>query len=488
MMTGEQYISSLREMHTVVYYRGERVENLVDHPGIRPHINAAAMTYDMAHDPQFEELVTAVSHITGERISRFTHIHQSADDLVKKIKMLRAIAQRTGSCFQRCVGFDGINALYGVTYEIDQKRGTDYHSRFREFLKYVQKNDRMSDGAMTDPKGDRGLSPSKQPDPDQYLHVVERRTDGIVVRGAKVHQTGAVNSHEIIAMPTVALGPDDADYAVAFALPSDTKGISYIFGRQTNDTRKEEGTIDQGNARFGIVGGEALVIYNDVFVPWERVFMCGEYEFAGQLVERFACYHRQNYGGCKTGVADVLIGACNALCKCQGTDRASHVRDKLTEMTHLAESLYCCSVACSSEGRRLPSGQYFVDPMLANVTKLNVTRNIYEICRIAQDLAGGFIATLPFEQDLRHPEIGQYVDKYFKGVAGFPTEYRFRLGRLIENMTGGTALAESMHGAGSPQAMKVMIMRQANLEHKSRLAMDLAGIPRTEKSTEKPGV
>ncbi len=222
----------------------------------------------------------------------------------------------------------------------------------------------MCDGAMTDPKGDRSLAPSKQADPDQFLHVVERREDGMVVRGAKAHQTGAVNSHEIIVMPTVALGPEDADYAIAFAVPMDTPGIICIFGRQSNDSRKEEGEIDQGNSCFGAVGGEALVVFEDVFVPWERVFMCGEYEFAGQLVERFASYHRQNYGGCKAGVADVLIGACAALAKYQGTERASHVKDKLTEMAHLAETMYCCSLACSSEGSADPSGQYYVDPLL----------------------------------------------------------------------------------------------------------------------------
>jgi 4-hydroxybutyryl-CoA dehydratase/vinylacetyl-CoA-Delta-isomerase len=484
MMTGEQYIQSLRKMKPLVYYRGEKVESVVDHPGIRPHVNAAAMTYEMAHDPQFEELLTATSHITGQKGSRFTHIHQSRDDLVKKVKMLRAIGQRTGSCFQRCVGLDAINALYGVTYEIDQKKGTAYHQRLLEFLEYVQATDRISDGAMTDPKGDRSLPPSRQPDPDQYLHVIERRHDGIVVRGAKVHQTGAVNSHEIIAMPTVSLREDDADYAVAFATPSDTPGLIYIFGRQTNDSRKEEGEIDQGNTRFGIVGGEAMVVFENVFVPWKRVFMCGEYEFAGQLVERFACYHRQNYGGCKTGVADVLIGACTAICRYQGTDKASHVRDKIAEMSHLAETMYCCSLACSAEGHRTQSGQYFVDPLLANITKLNVTRNIYEICRLAQDLAGGLVATLPSEQDLRHPVVGKYVEKYFKGVAEVPTEHRFRIARLIENMTGGTALVESMHGAGSPQAMKIVILRQANLEHKMRLAADLAGIPRLEEAAE----
>jgi 4-hydroxybutyryl-CoA dehydratase / vinylacetyl-CoA-Delta-isomerase len=262
----------------------------------------------------------------------------------------------------------------------------------------------------------------------------------------------------------------------------DTPGIICIFGRQANDTRKEEGFLDQGNTCFGSVGGESLVIFDDVFVPWERVFMCGEYDYAGLLVDRFASYHRQNYGGCKTGVADVLIGACATLAGYQGTAKASHVRDKLTEMAHLAETMYCCSLACSYEGAPTPSGQYFVDPLLANVTKLNVTRNVYEVARLAQDIAGGFIATLPSEQDLASPEIGKYVEKYFKSVAGIATEDRIRIARLIEAMSSGTALVESMHGAGSPQAMKVMIQRQVNLERKMRLATDIAGVTESEET------
>jgi len=476
MKTGEEYIESLRELKPVVYFRGERIENLVDHPAFRPHINAAAATYDMAHDPQFEDLVSATSHLTGEKINRFTHIHHSPEDLVKKVRMLRAIGQQTGTCFQRCVGHDALNALYGVTYEIDQQRGTDYHQRLVEYLKYVQANDLMCTGAMTDPKGDRSLPPHKQADPDLYLHVVEKRGDGIVVRGAKAHQTGAVNSHEIIVMPTIALGPEDEDYAVSFAIPSDSEGLLYIFGRQTNDLRKLEGGIDQGNVRYGVVGGEALVVFEDVFVPWERVFMCGEHEFAGLLVERFASYHRQNYGGCKTGVADVLIGATLALAEYHGVARASHIRDKITEMIHLTETLYCCSIACSAQGSKTASGACFVDPLLANTTKLNVTRFMYEICRLAQDIAGGFIATMPSEKDLRDPEVGKYVEKYLKAAADVPAEHRIRIGRLIENMTGGTALVESMHGAGSPQAQKIMILRRANLEHKRKLALKLAGI------------
>lgn len=475
MKNGSQYIASLRTLNTKVYAFGKQVEDLVDNPIFQPHINAAAVTYDMAHDPMFEDLVTVTSHLTGKRISRFTHIHQSTEDLVKKVKMLRMIAQRTGTCFQRCVGFDALNALYTVTYEMDQSLGTKYHDRFKDYLSYVQENDLMVAGSMTDPKGDRSLRPSQQVDPDMYVHVVEKNAKGIVIRGAKAHQTGIVNSHEMLVMPTTALVAEDANYAVTCAIPVDAPGVIHIFGRQTNDTRKH-GEIDQGNARYGIVGGEALTVLEDVFVPWERVFMCGEWEFAGKLVENFACYHRQNYGGCKGGVSDVIIGATALMAEQSGIAKASHVKDKLTEMILLTETLYASSIACSAEGRPTASGAYFVDPMLANITKQNVTRNIYEICRLSHDIAGGLIATLPSEADLRSPEIGCYVDKYFKGVASIPTEDRIRVARLIENMTGGTALAESMHGAGSPQAQRVMIMRQGNIEQKKKLAKTLAGL------------
>jgi 4-hydroxybutyryl-CoA dehydratase/vinylacetyl-CoA-Delta-isomerase len=204
--------------------------------------------------------------------------------------------------------------------------------------------------------------------------------------------------------------------------------------------------------------------------------MCGEYDFAFDLVERFATAHRQNYGGCKVGLADVLVGASYALAEVQGVAGASHVRDKLVEMVQLAETLYCCSIACSCQGYALPAGNYMADPLLANVTKLNVTRSAYEMARLAQDLAGGMLATMPSEMDWGNARIGKYVDKYLKGKADVPAETRMRFLRLIEGMTCGTALAESMHGAGSPQAQKIMIMRRANWERKKKLAQKLAGI------------
>jgi len=476
MMTGNEYRESLRRLKPEVYYLGEKIESVADHPAFIPHVNAAALTYEMALAPEFEELLSATSHLTGEKINRYTHIHHSHDDLVKKVKMMRALGQQTGSCFQRCVGHDGLNSVYSVTYEIDQKMGTDYHKRLVDLLREVQSKDLMISGTMTDVKGDRRLSPSKQKDPDLYVHVVEKREDGIVVSGAKAHITGAVNSHGHLVMPTAAMKAEDADYAVCFYVPVDAPGVIHIFGRQTNDERKCSCFLDQGNVDYGIVGGEALIIFDKAFVPWEHVFMCGEYEFAYELVERFATAHRQNYGGCKVGLADTLIGASYALAQAQGTDRSSHIRDKLVEMVHLTETLYCCSIACSCQGYALPAGSYMADPLLANVTKLNVTRHIYEIARIAQDIAGGILATAPSEMDWKNPKIGKYVDKYMKGIADIPTETRMRLIRLLEAMTCGTALVESMHGAGSPQAQRIMIERRANLERKKRLAEKLAKI------------
>jgi 4-hydroxybutyryl-CoA dehydratase/vinylacetyl-CoA-Delta-isomerase len=225
------------------------------------------------------------------------------------------------------------------------------------------------------------------------------------------------------------------------------------------------------------VGGEAVIAFEDVFVPHDRVFMDGESAFAGTLVSRFAAHHRANYGACKTGLMDVLIGAVSYLTQIQGTDKGSHVRDKITEMTHLAETLYCSSIACSVEGRPTPSGAYLVNTMLANVCKHNVTRFHFEIARLALDLAGGFIATLPSQYDLESEDVGHLVRKYFSGVAGIATEERIKIARLIEAMTGGTALVESMHGAGSPQAQRVMIYRESELEKKANLAKALLGIP-----------
>ena len=479
LMTGEEYIESIRKMHMQVYMFGKKVENPVDDPILRPSLNSVRMTYDLAQKPEYEDLMTVISPETGERINRFTHIHRSTEDLKNKVKMQRLLGQQTASCFQRCVGMDAFNSVYSTTFEVDRKYGTHYHDNFKKFMLYVQSKDLTVDGAMTDPKGDRSKAPHAQEDPDLFLRVVERREDGIVVRGAKVHQTGILNSHEVIVMPTISMGPDDKDYAVSFAVPVDSEGIYMIIGRQSCDTRKREGSeMDVGNAEFG--GVEALTIFDNVFVPNDRIFLNGETEFAGMMVERFAGYHRQSYGGCKAGVGDVLIGAAAVAADYNGVSKASHIKDKLIEMTHLNETLYCCGIACSSEGHPTDSGNYIIDLLLANVCKQNVTRFPYEICRLAEDIAGGLMVTAPSEADFRDEKLGPVINKYLKGVSGVSTENRLRILRLIENLCLGTAAVgyrtESMHGAGSPQAQRIMIARQGNLEQKKALAKKLAHV------------
>jgi len=471
--TAEEYVESLRRLRPTVYILGERVRNVVDHPLIRPSINSVAATYELAHHPEYEDLMTATSHLTGERVSRFTHIFRSTEDLVKKVKMIRLCAQKVGTCFVRCLGLDALNTLSIITYEIDRKRGTNYAERFNKYLRYVQENDLTCHAAMTDVKGDRSKRPSQQADPDLYLHVVERRDDGIVVRGAKMHQTGAACSHEAIILPTTRMTEEDKAYAVAFAVPTDAEGIIYVYGRAPMDTRELEG-VDIGNVRYGKHG--MLMIFNDVFVPWERVFLCEEYEFVVPLVETFAAYHRQSHGACKPGMADVLIGAASLAAKYNGVAGASHIRDKLTEMVHLCETIYAGAIASGVEGSKTPSGTYLVNILLANVAKHNVSRLIPEIYRLAQDIAGGLVVNLPSEKDYRHAEIGKYIEKYLKGVPEVPTEHRMRIFRLIESMTLGIEALSVIHGAGSPATHRIGIRRHANLEEREKLAKVIAGI------------
>ncbi len=489
LMNGNQYIESLRKLKTRVYMFGEKVDNWVDHPIIKPSIDCVAITYDLANDPQYEDLMTATSNLSGKKVNRFAHLHQSTEDLKKKVKMQRLLGQKTASCFQRCVGMDAMNAIYSTTFECDKAHGTNYHERFKKYVEMVQENDLTVDGAMTDPKGDRGLTPSQQVDPDLFMRIVEKRPDGIVVRGAKAHQTGSINSHEHLIMPTLAMGEADKDYAVSFSIPSDVEGIFMIYGRQASDTRKleKDADVDLGNTKFG--GQEALVVFDNVFIPNERIFMCGEYDFAGMMVERFAGYHRQSYGGCKVGVGDVVIGAAALAAEYNGAQKASHIKDKLIEMTHLNETMYCCGIACSTEGYATEAGNYQIDLLLANVCKQNVTRFPYEITRLAEDIAGGLMVTMPSQADFRSGlkvetgsgmTVGEWTNKFYKAVDNVPTENRMRVLRFLENICLGSSAVgyrtESLHGAGSPQAQRIMIARQGNIEGKKALAKNIAGI------------
>jgi 4-hydroxybutyryl-CoA dehydratase/vinylacetyl-CoA-Delta-isomerase len=479
--TGEEYIDSLRGRDVKVYLFGEQVQEPVDHPIIRPSINSLRMTYDLAiEDP---ELATAHSSLIDATVNRFLHIVESPNDLVMKNKMQRRMGQLTGTCFQRCAGLDTISVLHSITYDIDQKHGTPYHQRYLEFIKQAQKHNIILGAGMTDPKGDRSKRPAEQADPDLFMHVTRRTDKGLYVKGAKAHMTGGLNSHWICVMPTQNMLEGDKDYAVIGMVPGDAAGLTYVYGRQSCDTRAmEAGDIDKGNAQYG--GQETLVIFDDVFIPWEHVLMDGEYEFAQELVTRFTAYHRASYV-CKTGLGDVMVGAAASIAEYNGAEKASHIKDKLVEMTHLNETIYSSGIASSYEAKQLPSGIFMNDPLLANICKHNVTRFPYEISRLAQDLAGGVMVTLPSEADFNSPEMGELLKKYFQGRSDISTEDRTRMLRLIENMTLGRNavgyLTESMHGAGSPQAQRIQITRGMDVERKKQYAKDLAGIIATDR-------
>ncbi len=472
----DDYIDSLKGRPMTIYCMGEKVEDVVGHPLIWPSINAMAETYRVASENP--ALATAQSSIAGKPINRFLHIAEGPQDLVGKQEMQRELGRRTGTCFQRCVGLDAINSLHSVTYDMDQKHKTDYHARFTAFLKQAQEHNVILGGAMTDPKGDRSKAPHEQKDADVFLHVTKRDDKGIYVSGAKMHQTGCINSHWIIFMPTMRMGEKDKDFSVVGAVPAHAEGMTYIYGRQSCDTRAlDGGKIDAGNAEFS--GQEATIIFDNVFVPYEHIFMDGEVEFAADLVERFTAYHRASYV-CKTGLGDVLTGAAAAAADYNGVAKVSHIKDKLVEMTHLNETIYASSMASAHQATQLPSGVWQNDVMLANICKHNVTRFPYEIARLAQDIAGGLMVTMPSEKDLENEETGDLVRKFIQGREGVDPVDRMRILRLIENMTLGRNavgyLTESMHGAGSPQAQRILIARLAEMEEKKARAKKLAGV------------
>ena len=446
---------------------------------LQPSTNCIIESYELAQMPEYEDLMTAHSHLIDEKVNRFNHIHMSIEDLNKKVKMQRLMGQRTGMCYQRCVVMDGANAFYCTTYEVDKKYGTSYQKNFLEWFKRIQREDLYTCAGITDPKGDRSKRPLEQSDPDLFLRVVERRPDGVVVNGAKMHLTSCVNAHEIFTMPTMSLCPGEEDYAISFAVPMNTPGITMIIGHNSSDLRKLYGTpMDVGNAKYG--GIEAVCVFDHVFVPNERIVLNGEVEFAGPLVDRFASYHRNSYGGCKAGVGDVLIGAASLFAQFNGVEKAAHIKDKLVEMTHMNETLYSGGIASSCEGYQTAAGNYIVDPMLANCCKLNVTRYPYEMCHLAEEIAGGLMVTAPSGADFDNPETGPYLRKLLVGANGVSAEDKLRALRLLETMCIGTGAVgfrtESMHGAGSPAAQKLNISRYANFNGKKDMAKHLANI------------
>ena len=472
--TSEQYYDSLKDLHPTTYILGEKVQNPHEHPLIKHMLAGVAKTYELSHEPEGKRYLVAESRLIGEEVSRFVKFFESPDDLLAKVRMLKFLTQRIGTCVMRCTGMDAINSVGVEVYNCDKKYGTNYWERLLNFVKLIQKNDFVVFSGVTDVKGDRSLRPSEQKDPDMYLHVVNKDNGGIVVRGAKIHQTGSLCAHWGLIVPTREMREPDKDYAVCFAVPVDAEGVIHVYGRGTLEARALE-DCDLGNVEYSKFA--PMVIFNDVFVPWERVFLCGEYEFAGPMVRNFGNYHRHSHGGCKCGVGDVLVGAAAAAAEYNGLTRVSHINSKLAEMLKTVGAIYGCSIAASVEAEPTESGIYMVDPVLSNTSKLYEGKELHEAIRLMIEIAGGMVADMPSEKDMENPDIGPLLKKYLKGAENVPTEDRMRLFRFIEKLAFESRdIVSNIHGAGSPETHRMTVLRHADIESKKKLAKNLAGI------------
>jgi 4-hydroxybutyryl-CoA dehydratase/vinylacetyl-CoA-Delta-isomerase len=481
LKTKQEYFDTIKRLNTETYAFGERVKDVTEHPCFKPPMESIGLVYELSRMEEYEDLLTAYSLFTNGRVNRFLHIHQEQEDLRKRLVISRFYVHRHGACIGgRCVGSGVLNSLFAVTYEMDQELGTEYHSRFLEYLKYVQKKDLAVAGAMMDVKGDRSLRPHQQRDPDMYLRVVDRRKDGIVVRGAKASISGASIAHETVVLPCTSMEAEDQAYAVSFATRSDAPGLIHIaeapapsFGRFIGQE------MDFGNVKYG-VHGSAHIIFDDVFVPWERVFMCGEYRFTAKLVDYFTRLQRLATTGCKCGHRDLLIGASAVIADYNGVGDAGHIREKLTDLYFQSELSAGCALASVYNGEKTASGVYLPDPLYINIAKLQGVNAIWDGNYKMADIAGGLVCTAPTSKDMKHEKIGKFLTRYLKGRADVPTEHRIRMMRLIEYLSGqGSVIPiESTHGAGSPQAQRIVVQGSLmrNIERFKKAAKALAGV------------
>ncbi|MFW9822523.1 MAG: 4-hydroxyphenylacetate 3-hydroxylase family protein [Candidatus Thorarchaeota archaeon] len=485
MRTKEQYMKDIGKMKKNLYYDGELIDRL-DERQI-PCINTIGTTYDVVDDPEFSDLILAKSHLTGERINRFTHVHQNTEDLHKKQDMTRKLCQKVGGCIQRCMGCDGMNAVYNVSYEADKSNNgeTNYHENFKKWLERFQREDLIAACAQTDIKGNRIKRPADQEDPDMYVRVVEKREDGIIVRGCKLHISEASVSDEIIVVPTRALRPEDKDYAVAFAIPADYEGVKQIV---TIHNLRERKHFERG---FMPGATDSYIIFEDVFVPWERVFLCGEYQHAGTLALLFALFHRHSYSGCKPAIGDLVVGTAALAAEYNNIHKASHVRSKLAELIMVTELGYAAGYTASDLGKPevyMPGvgfipygpGSYIPNSIYCNVGRCLSGENVFREAEIIVDLCGGIPATFPHERDFVNPELKDLLNKYIMRNPHISPENAAQFWRYIGDLycsaTGGVHLFGSYHGGGSPVMESIAITTQYDMEIRKEMVKKVAGI------------
>ena len=469
----EEFKASLRRLRPNIYKHGRLVEDPVEDPVTCRTVEGHAQIFEAARDPRYQDLLTTLSHLTGQRISRYLSIIRSAEDMVANSRMKRLMFQLTGTCTGgRCAGWAALNAMWSATWDIDHETGTDYHERLTAWLVSAQERDITLSGALTDPKGNRRLGPSRQADPDMYLHVVKRRPDGVVVRGAKVMICGTAAANELFVMPGVKLRREDADYAVSFATPKDAAGITIVEARHPSDDRETEEGFDNPVTRGGIT--QAYIFFEDVFVPRERVFMCGEYTHAGDAVFRFTLPYRSAIGGCVAGQGDLMVGAAVLIARANGLDEKVF-RDKLTQMILNNETTFGLGIAASIMGSAHPSGSWLPDPVLAHANKVHVATLPYETKRLAQESP----AASPRPGACR-PTGTWWTrgtatwSKYLK--ASSPAETRMRIARFIEWLTLGAGVPGCMHGGGSPDGARMVVYSQADFPAMIEMAKRVGGI------------
>ena len=485
MRTKEQYMRDLSKLKKNIFYDGEWIDRLDERQ--MPCINTIGTTFDVVENPEFKDLILAKSHLSGETINRFTHIHQNTDDLHKKQDMTRKLCQKVGGCIQRCMGCDGTNAIYNVSYEADKSnRGeTSYHENFKKWLERFQKEDLIAACAQTDVKGNRIKRPADQEDPDMYVHVVDKKKEGIIVRGCKVHISEASVSDEILVVPTRALRPEDKDYAVAFALPADYEGMKQVV---TIHNLREREYFKRG---FMPGATDSYIIFDDVFVPWERVFLCGEYQHAGTLALLFALFHRHSYSGCKPAIGDLVVGTAALAAEYNNIHRATHVRSKLAELIMVSELGYAAGYTAPDLGKPevyMPGvgfvpygpGSYIPNSIYCNVGRCLSGENVFREAEIIVDLSGGIPATFPHEKDFKNPELKDYLYKYITRNPKISPENAAQFWRYVGDLycssTGGVHLFGSYHGGGSPVMESIAITTQYDIEYRKQLVKNVAGI------------
>jgi len=490
--TYDEYYDRLKKMNRNLYMGGQKVDRTDER--LAGQLRVIKETYDRANDPEWEDLCTATSQLTGEKINRFTNIHQNTDDLLKKQLMTRLICHRVGGCIMRCMGIDVMNALSVITYEMDQALGTDTNKNFINYLKYWHENDICANCAQTDTKGDRLKRPHQQVDPDLYVRIVESRPDGIVVRGAKIDNTTAPVSDEIIAIPTRFMTGKDNDYAVAFAVPADWEGVKMLVRPAYHHKRKY---LHAPIAEIG--DAESYTVFDDVFVPRERVFLDGKGDprqtpFAGFLALLFAHYHRHSYTGCKPATSEVLASAAALVSEYNGIQKEDHVRDKLSHIIGVAELVFAAGQMSAYRAERSPSGTYIPDEILTNAGRRLAGEEIYNEYKIVADLAGGLCATLPFEEEFFSEETRELANKYLMRNPEVTAEQQHRCFRGIENLVAselaGVMQVAGLHGGGSPQMETITMMSRYDLEPLKGIARYLFGLqeklPRYDRPTVTP--